>query len=158
MTTITLAEKAHAYCDINDMIYPEKLDAPSYELLEEVRYTSCKAWNTQDFLVYGLWQLAHGQIDDMQFFQIGDLAMAPGESDEEGDAPLHIVDDNPAAPLKQPRPHLDACDVIAAHCEDKTLYVIDYAAKVAYEHRAGIDAWGDLMHDVASHESAVLCI
>jgi hypothetical protein len=150
---ITLAEKAHAYCDINDMVYPERLDAPAYDLLESPLYTMCHAWNT-----HWLWQLAHGEIDDVAFFQIGDLAMAPGISDAEWDAPLQIVESWDAAPLKQPRPHLDACDLIAAECTQQTLYSIDYAAQIAYTHRAGADAWDALLQKVAAHQSAILCI
>lgn len=77
-------------------------------------YNHIYAWNTEDFIVQWVWDLIIGKIHDDVFFQIGDVT-----SDRL---------------LKQSRPHLQACSTIETEMHEKTLYVIDAAAKVSYEY------------------------
>jgi hypothetical protein len=112
MQNPSLQEKINLYCDLNEISNPESYYAV-IPFVENAVYQHCIARNTNDFLIYWIWDLAHWRIDDETFFQIWDIT-----SDR---------------PLKQPRPHLDAVDMILKHPETNTLYVIDIAAKIAYE-------------------------
>lgn len=157
ITTTSLADKAHAYCDINDMHYPDRLDESVYALLTDTSYEKCIAWNTQDFLIHGLWQLAHWQIDDEQFFQIGDVGGIASISADGDDAPMQHIPLT-GEPLKQPRPHLNACEGLSADLHEHTLYIIDHAAQIAYTHKTGADARETLQQTVKSKHSAIAVI
>jgi hypothetical protein len=113
MQTPSLQEKIRLYCDLNEIASPENYYWV-IPFVENAVYQHCIARNTNDFLIYWVRDLVHWRIDDEAFFQIWDIT-----SDR---------------PLKQPRPHLDTVEMILKHPEVNTLYVIDIAAKIAYEY------------------------
>ncbi len=114
---LELQKKMNLYCDLNDILAPHRYD----EVVRIIEDNSGSdvlqhvvTYNTDDFLVQGLRDLAHAKIDDEAFFQIGDIS-------------IHRL-------MKQPRPHLTALQHIMEHIIPHTLYVVDEAAYIAYKH------------------------
>ena len=113
MENKSLQEKIRLFCDLNEIAYADRYNK-IIPLVEDKKFLQCIAWNTNDFLIYGIRDLAHCNIDDEEFFQIWDITSH--------------------RPLKQERPHLHAVEKILDSIQEHTLYVVDAAAKIAYEH------------------------
>lgn len=117
---LELQKKTALYCDLNEIQPASKYD----EIIQVIENNNVEnvlqhlvTYNTEDFLIQWLWDLAHGKITDEEFFQIWDIGV------------WHII--------KQPRPHLTAIEHILEHLIPHTLYVIDEAAYISYHHIHG---------------------
>ena len=78
------------------------------------------------------------QITDWEFFQIGDITSN--------------------AKLKQPRPFLQAVEVLVDGVEDDALNVLDEAAKVAFLHKHWQDKYDSLMQKIQKTKSAIVFV
>lgn len=137
--TPTREQKISAYCDLNEIENVAVwLDYAQFVLSLPESITHLNAWNTQDFLATGIWQLIRGEIDDETFFQIGDITSM--------------------MKIKQTRPFLESFSILQTEVHPNSCFVIDEAAKIVFIHQYWQEAYDLLIKSIENKKSKVYII